>query len=58
LSGRREFDPRAGPYWRLGDGWLFSRRNSRMDISPVYAAVVALMEVQRMPSEVSDVTIY
>jgi hypothetical protein len=29
-----------------------------MDISPVYAAVVALMEVQRMPSEVSDVTIY
>jgi hypothetical protein len=53
LSGRREFDPRAGPYWRLGDGWLFSRRNSRMDISPVYAAVVALMEVQRMPSEVT-----
>jgi hypothetical protein len=25
-----------------GDGWLFSRRNS-MDISPLYAAVVALI---------------
>jgi hypothetical protein len=29
-----------------------------MDISPLYAAVVALMEVQRMPAEMDELTIY
>jgi hypothetical protein len=29
-----------------------------MDISPLYACVVALMEAGKMPSEMSDATIY
>ena len=41
-----------------GDGWLFSRRNLRMDISPVHACVVALLQAERMPSSLSDVTIH
>jgi hypothetical protein len=48
----------AGTTSQGGDGWLFSRRNSRMDISPLYASVLALMEVQRMPAEMDAVTIY
>jgi hypothetical protein len=48
----------AGTTSQGGDGWLFSRRNSRMDISPLYAAVVALMEVQRMPDALSEINIW
>jgi hypothetical protein len=29
-----------------------------MDISPVYACVVAVLQAERMPSSLSDVTIY
>jgi hypothetical protein len=29
-----------------------------MDISPLYAAVVALMQVERMPAEMDAVSIY
>jgi hypothetical protein len=36
----------------------FSRRNSRMDISSVYACVVALMEVQKMPAEMDTPQIW
>lgn len=32
-----------------GDGWAFSRRSSRVDISPLYAAVIALLAVRKSP---------
>ncbi len=31
------------------DGWAFSRRSSHVDISPLYAGVVALAAVRRQP---------
>jgi hypothetical protein len=45
-------------YGRLGgNGWLFSRRYLRMDISPLYAAVATLMEVEQA-RRADDVHIY
>jgi hypothetical protein len=53
------FDPAPGLAGVWGsDGWLFSRRNSRMDISPLYASVVALMEVALMPDALSEIHIF
>jgi hypothetical protein len=47
----------AGTTSQGGGNWLFSRRNSRMDISPLYAAIVALMAVRKIPEEM-EILIY
>lgn len=44
----------AGTSSQGGDGWLFSRRNSRADISPLYSTIVALMAVERMPADIDE----
>jgi hypothetical protein len=42
----------------LSLGWAFSRRTSSVDLSPLYAAVIALMSVSRMPTEMDEIHIY
>jgi hypothetical protein len=39
-----------------GDGWVFSRRSSRVDISPLYAAVIALRAAAT--ADVGEVAIF
>jgi hypothetical protein len=41
-----------------GDSWAFSRRSSHVDISPLYASVIALMAVRRMPTFAAEIHIY
>lgn len=41
-----------------GDGWAFSRRSSHVDVSPLYAAVIALMAVTKSGAEMADPVIY
>ena len=55
----REFDARAGPtgVW-VGTAGCSLAATLQLDISPLYAAVVALMEVEQMPAAPSDVHIY
>jgi hypothetical protein len=41
-----------------GDSWAFSRRSSHVDISPLYASVIALMAVRRMPTFATETHIF
>jgi hypothetical protein len=41
-----------------GDSWAFSRRSSHVDISPLYASVIALMAVRRMPAWMDKLEIF
>jgi hypothetical protein len=41
-----------------GDGWAFSRRSSQIDLSPLYAAVIALMAVRKMPDDLDGIHIH
>ena len=40
-----------------GDGWAFSRRSSQVDLSPLYAAVVALIAARKMPADFDEIAI-
>jgi hypothetical protein len=42
----------------LGDGWVWSRRNSAVDISPLVAASLALWACAGMPAETDEITIW
>jgi hypothetical protein len=50
---------RAAKTSSMGDGgFAFSRRTSHGDLSPLYAIVLALMALERMPAEMDEFAIY
>ena len=48
----------AGTVTVGGDQWAFSRRSSHVDISPLYAAVIALVAVRKMPTVGAGIDIW
>ena len=40
------------------DGWAFSRRSSHVDISPLYASVIALLAVAKSPLDAEIAILY
>jgi hypothetical protein len=49
---------RAASTRQLGDRWLWSRRNSTVDISPLVAATLALSAAMGVPDGAGDLDIY